>query len=156
VIDRSTGTIRGRAVFDNPAGLFTPGMFARIQVASSPAYEALLVPDAAVGTEQVRKFVYVVDAQNMAQQKYVTLGIVVGDMRVIKDGLAANDRVIIDGVARIRPKQKVTPQEKSKTATPDDKTASAKGQPASNAASKPDSKTDPKSDAGAKPAAPKQ
>jgi len=171
VIDRSTGTIRGRAVLDNPTGLFTPGMFARIQVASSPPYEALLVPDTAIGNEQVRKFVYVVDAQNIAQQKYVTLGTIVDGMRVIKDGLAANDRVIVDGVARIRPKQKVTPQEKGKTAATDDKTASAKGQPAPNAAAKPDAskpdapkpdaskadpKTDPKSDAGAKPAAPKQ
>ena len=55
VIDRSTGTIRGRAQFANPNGIFTPGMFARIRVPASPPYEALLVPDAAIGTEQVRK-----------------------------------------------------------------------------------------------------
>ena len=64
VIDRSTGTIRGRAVFANPNGVFTPGMFARVRVPGSPPYEALLVPDAAIGTEQARKFVLVVDADN--------------------------------------------------------------------------------------------
>ncbi len=57
VIDRSTGTIRGRAQFSNPDGLFTPGMFARAQVPGSAPYQALLVPEAAIGTEQVRKFV---------------------------------------------------------------------------------------------------
>ena len=64
VIDSSTGTIRGRAVFANPNGMFTPGMFARVRVPGSPPYEALLVPDAAIGTEQARKFVLVVDADN--------------------------------------------------------------------------------------------
>ena len=56
VIDRSTGTIRGRAVFANANGVFTPGMFARVRVPGSPPYEALLVPDAAIGTEQARKY----------------------------------------------------------------------------------------------------
>ena len=64
VIDRSSGTIRGRAVFTNPSSLFTPGMFARVQVPGSAPYEALLVPDVAIGTEQARKFVFVVDDQN--------------------------------------------------------------------------------------------
>ena len=61
VIDRSSGTIRGRAVFANPDGMFTPGMFGRIRVPGSPPYTALLVPDAAIGTEQARKYVLVVD-----------------------------------------------------------------------------------------------
>src|SRR6185369_999622 len=60
VIDRATGTIRGRAVFKNPDGVLTPGMFGRIRVPGSPPHTALLVPDAAIGTEQVRKFVMVV------------------------------------------------------------------------------------------------
>src|SRR5215813_6841544 len=74
VIDRSSGTIRGRAVFSNPDGVLTPGMFARIRVPGSPSYQALLVPDAAVGSEQVRKFVFVVGADNAAAARYVTLG----------------------------------------------------------------------------------
>ena len=64
VIDRSTGTIRGRAVFANPNGVFTPGMFARVRVPASPPYERCWLPDAAIGTEQVRKFVLMVDADN--------------------------------------------------------------------------------------------
>jgi RND family efflux transporter MFP subunit len=112
VIDRSTGTIRGRAVFANPKGIFTPGMFARVRVAGSPAYDALLVPDAAIGTEQARKFVLTVSADNTVVPKYVTLGQVTADnLRVIKEGLSADDRIIVDGLLRARPGQKVTPQE---------------------------------------------
>jgi multidrug efflux system membrane fusion protein len=112
VIDRSSGTIRGRAVFSNGNGsMFTPGMFARIRVPGSPAYPALLVPDAAIGTEQARKFVLVVDADNIARLKYVTLGQVVDGLRVVKEGLAADDRVIIRGLMQARAGAKVTPQE---------------------------------------------
>lgn len=110
VIDRSSGTIRGRASFANPNGLFTPGMFARVQVPASPPYAAFVLPDAAIGTEQVRKFVYVVDGENTVRQKYVTLGPIVEGLRVIKDGLAAEDRVIVSGLMRARPGAKVTPQ----------------------------------------------
>jgi multidrug efflux system membrane fusion protein len=110
VIDRSTGTIRGRALFDNPNGVFTPGMFARVRVPGSPAYEALLVPDAAIGSEQARKFVLVVDGDNKAQTKYVTPGQLVGSLRVIKEGLTATDRVIVNGMARVRPGQPVNAQ----------------------------------------------
>jgi multidrug efflux system membrane fusion protein len=111
VIDRSTGTIRGRALFDNPNGVFTPGMFARVRVPGSPAYEALLVPDAAIGSEQARKFILVVDGDNKAQTKYVTPGQLVGNLRVIKEGLSATDRVIVNGMARVRPGQAVNAQQ---------------------------------------------
>jgi RND family efflux transporter MFP subunit len=112
VIDRSSGTIRGRAVFSNPTGVLTPGMFGRIRVPGSPTYNALLVPDAAIGTEQIKKFVLVVDKDNTAVAKYVTLGQVTEDnLRVIKDGLDASDNVVVNGLARVRPGQKVTPQE---------------------------------------------
>jgi RND family efflux transporter MFP subunit len=111
VINQSSGTIRGRAVFANPDGLFTPGMFARIQVPGSAPYEALLVPDVAIATEQVRKFVLVIDGDNVARQKYVTIGPVIGTMRVIKTGLSADDRVVINGLMRARLNQKVTPQD---------------------------------------------
>jgi RND family efflux transporter MFP subunit len=111
VIDRSSGTIRGRAVFSNPNSVFTPGMFARIRVPGSPAYAALLIPDAAIGTEQIRKFVLVIDADSTVQQKYVTLGQMADGLRVIKTGLDANDRVIVNGLMRARAGQKVTPQE---------------------------------------------
>jgi RND family efflux transporter MFP subunit len=109
-IDKGTGTIRGRAQFRNLDGVFTPGMFARIQVPASPPYEALLVPDVAIGTEQVRKFVFVVGPDNSVSQKFVTLGQVTDGMRVIKDGLSPEDRVVVNGMARARPGAKVTPQ----------------------------------------------
>jgi RND family efflux transporter MFP subunit len=109
-IDGSSGTIRGRAVFANPRGTFTPGMFGRIQVAAGPPAEALLVPDAAIGTEQVRKFVLVVDDQNVAQAKYVTLGPLIDGLRVVSSGLKANDRVVVNGLMRARPGVKVAPQ----------------------------------------------
>jgi RND family efflux transporter MFP subunit len=112
VIDRSTGTIRGRAQFANPNGLFTPGMFARIRVPASPPYEGLLLPDAAIGTEQVRKFVLVVGADNVVAQKYVTIGQTTPDgLRAIKDGIGPDDKVIVNGLMRARAGQKVTPQE---------------------------------------------
>jgi RND family efflux transporter MFP subunit len=111
VIDRSSGTIRGRAVFTNPNGVFTPGMFGRLRVPGSPSYQALLVPDAAIGTEQARQYLLVVDGENVVRQKYVPLGQVSDNLRVIKDGLAPEDRVIVNGLMRARPGQKVTPQE---------------------------------------------
>jgi len=110
VIDSSSGTIRGRAVFTNADGLFTPGMFGRIRLPGSPTYQALLIPDLAIGTEQVRKFVLVVDGDNVVRQKYVTLGQTVDQLRVIKDGLQPDDLVIVNGLMRARPGQKVTPQ----------------------------------------------
>lgn len=109
-IDRSTGTIRGRAQFANPDGKLTPGMFGRLQVAVKAPAEALLVPDTAIGTEQVKKFVYAVGDDNVATAKYVTLGPVVDGMRVVTTGLSADDRVIVNGLMRVRPGVKVTPQ----------------------------------------------
>jgi RND family efflux transporter MFP subunit len=111
VIDRTSGTIRGRAVFANPHGVFTPGMFGRVRVPGSPPYTALLVPDSAIGTEQARKYVLVVDGENVVRQKYVTLGQMSGDLRVIKDGLTTDDKVVVNGLMRARPGIKVRPQE---------------------------------------------
>jgi len=120
VINTSTGTILARAVFDNPNGMFTPGMFGRIRVPASPRYEALLVPDAAIGTEQTRKYVFVVGADNKVSERYVTLGQTTPDnLRVIKSGLKPDDRVIVNGLMRARAGIKVTPQEKgAKPAAP--------------------------------------
>ena len=113
VINTSTGTILARAVFENPNGVFTPGMFARIRVPASSHYEALLVPDAAIGTEQTRKYVFVVGADNKVSERYVTLGQTTPDnLRVIKSGLKPDDRVIVNGLMRARAGIKVTPQEK--------------------------------------------
>ena len=111
VIERATGTIRGRAQFANADSLFTPGMFARIQIAGSAPYEALLVPDEAIGTEQARKYVLVVGSDDVARQKFVTLGDVRDGFRVIKSGLDPNDRVITIGLMKARAGAKVSPKE---------------------------------------------
>ena len=111
VIDQSSGTIRGRAVVSNPEGFLTPGMFARVRVPGSAKYEALLVPDAAIGSEQIRKFVFVVDGENTVRQKYITLGTLQGNLRVVKSGLEPDDRVIVNGLMRARPGVKVMPMD---------------------------------------------
>jgi len=108
-VDTSSGTIRGRAQFANPTALFTPGMFGRILIPGSAEYDALLVPDVAIGTEQIRKFVYVVDSENTVRQKYIELGSLQGRLRVVRSGLEAEDRVVVNGLMRARPGVKVTP-----------------------------------------------
>lgn len=125
---RSSGTIRGRAEFANPKGLFAPGMFARLRLAIAAPAEALLVPDAAIGTEQVRKLVLVVDAEDVARPKYVTLGGLVDGLRVVKEGLAPEDRVVINGLMRARPGTKVAPTLGAFAGTP--AAATVPGQPA--------------------------
>jgi RND family efflux transporter MFP subunit len=117
VIDRASGTIRGRAVFSNPdEAFFTPGMFGRVRVPGSPAYPALLIPDAAIASEQARRYVLVVDKDNTAQQRYVTTGQLSGGLRVVKDGLKPDDRVVVNGQMRARPGAKVTPEEQGAAA----------------------------------------
>ncbi len=118
VIDQSSGTIRGRAEFANPDGIFTPGMFGRIRVPGSPPYAALLIPDAAIASEQARKYVLVVDDGGVVRQKYVTPGQLDDGLRVIKDGLVASDRVIVNGLMHARPGIKVNAQEQGAPATP--------------------------------------
>jgi RND family efflux transporter MFP subunit len=114
-ISRQTGTIRARAVFANPDRTFTPGMFARVQMAAAPPADSLLVPEAAIGAEQVRKFVMVVDANDVARPKYVTLGPVVGSLRVV-EGIAPDDNVIVNGLIRARAGAKVAPHRQSTAA----------------------------------------
>jgi multidrug efflux system membrane fusion protein len=110
VIDRSSGTIRARAVFANADGLFAPGMSGRIQVPAASPYRALVMPNAAISSEQERKYVLVVDSNNIARQRYI-LGQDMGDFHIIKHGLAADDRVIVDGLIFVQPGIKVAPQE---------------------------------------------
>lgn len=117
-IDRSTGTIRGRAVFDNKNELFVPGMFGRLEIPAAPPAEALLVPDVAIGADQARKFVFVVQDDGTAKQTYVTTGPVFAGKRVIRDGLTADSRVVVDGLMRVRPGIKVTPQEEGAAPAP--------------------------------------
>jgi RND family efflux transporter MFP subunit len=114
-VSRSTGTIRARAVFANPGRTFTPGMFARVQMAAEAPTDTLLVPEAAIGAEQARKFVLVVGADNVARSKYVTLGPVVDGLRVVA-GIAPDDNVIVNGLIRARAGAKVAPHQQSTAA----------------------------------------
>jgi RND family efflux transporter MFP subunit len=117
-INQSSGTVRGRAVFQNPDGVFTPGMFGRIRVPGSPPYLALLVPDEAIASEQARKYVLVVDDGGVVRQKYVSPGQLDDGLRVIRDGLAAGDRVIVNGLMHARPGIKVNAREQNAPTSP--------------------------------------
>lgn len=112
--NRSSGVIRMRAVFDNPKGVFTPGMFGRIRLQIAPPAETVLIPDEAIGTEQVRKYVLVVrdkDGGKVAERQYVTLGPTSDGLRVVREGLTPNDVVVINGIMKARPGAPVSPKE---------------------------------------------
>lgn len=103
-LDRGTGTVQARAIYDNSNEILYPGLFGRARIAGSGEYQAFLVPDSIIGTDQSKKFVLVVDAENKLAMKFVTLGpLTDSGMRIIKDGLGAEDRIVINGVQRARP-----------------------------------------------------
>lgn len=109
-LDPGTGTLRARALVDNKDGLFSPGMFARLRIAGSARQMTMLLPDEAIGTDQTNKFVYVVAEDGTANRRPVTLGPLHEGLRIVRAGLQADDWVIIRGVQRARPGQKVTPK----------------------------------------------
>ena len=100
-VDPRTGTIRARAVLANPERIFTPGLFARVQLEGSAKFTALLIDDKAVLTDQDRKYVYVLGAGNTAARKDVELGPMIDGLRVVESGLAATDKVVVDGVQKV-------------------------------------------------------
>jgi multidrug efflux system membrane fusion protein len=104
-----TGTIRGRAVFDNKDGLLTPGFFGRLRLYGGER-DALLIPDSAIVSDQSRKMVFTVAEDGTVGTKLVELGPIIDGLRVIRSGLAADDRIVIEGLQRARPGQKVTPE----------------------------------------------
>jgi len=106
-----SGTIRGRAILDNKAQLFVPGVFARLQLFGGDA-DALLIPDSAVVSDQMRKIVFTVGDGGVIQAKPVTLGPIYEGLRVVESGLSKDDKVVIDGIANpmVRPGAKVTAQ----------------------------------------------
>ncbi len=100
-VDPATGTIRARAVLPNPDRVLTPGLFARVQVQGSGEFEAMLIDDKAVLTDQDRKYVYVLGADNKAMRKDVQLGRMIDGLRVVESGLGAKDKVIVHGVQKV-------------------------------------------------------
>jgi membrane fusion protein, multidrug efflux system len=100
-VDRSTGTIRARALLDNRDRIFTPGLFARVRLLGSGEFSAVLIDDKAVLTDQDRKYVYVIDEKNQAQRRDVTLGRTAGGLRIVEQGLKPGDKVVVSGVQKI-------------------------------------------------------
>ena len=123
--DSSTGTLLIRGSFPNSDGFLTPGNFVRVRVASSPKYDALLVADRAIGSDQDQSFVYVVDSENIARLRHIKTGQLAEGLRVVKSGLQPDDVVVINGIIKVRPDSSVKAQQgameqfsSNETATP--------------------------------------
>jgi RND family efflux transporter MFP subunit len=108
-IDQNTGSLRVRALFENPEGLFQPGLFARVRLIGSGHYKAILLPDVAVATDQSNRFVFVVAEDGTVSTKPAVLGPMIDGLRVIRSGISAGDWVIVNGVQRARTGIKVNP-----------------------------------------------
>jgi len=109
-LDPNTGTIHARGLFANKDRRFTPGMFARVKLIGSREYDALLINDSAVGTDQSIKFVLKVGAGNKVEYVPVKLGPLIDGLRVVREGLKANDVILVKGLQQVRPGMPVTPQ----------------------------------------------
>ncbi|NMG37268.1 efflux RND transporter periplasmic adaptor subunit [Azoarcus sp. TTM-91] len=108
-MDTSSGTIRVRAVFDNPDGRLLPGLYARIRLGGAAPRDAILIDEKAVGTDQAKRFVLVVNDSNQTAYREVKLGAVHEGLRIVEHGLQPGDRIVVNGLQRVRPGQPVTP-----------------------------------------------
>lgn len=106
-LDAGTGTLRARASIENEDGLFSAGMFARVRLQGSDEYAGLLLPDAAIGTDQASRFVYVVGSDNVAARRAVKLGPLIDGLRVVREGVDKDDMVVVNGIQRVRGGQPV-------------------------------------------------
>jgi RND family efflux transporter MFP subunit len=109
-VDPQTGTIRTRAKLDNHDRAFTPGLFARVRLMGDRKYDALLINDSAIGTDQTVKYVLVVGVDNKVEYRPVKLGPVIDGLRVVREGLKPNDTIVVNGLQRVRPGSPVSPQ----------------------------------------------
>jgi multidrug efflux system membrane fusion protein len=109
-IDEATGTMRARAVFPNNDGLLQPGLFGRISIPGSPRHEGILIPDKAISSDQDRRIVYVLNDKNAVSARVVRPGPHVDGYRVIRKGLTGSERIVINGLMRVRPGVTVAPQ----------------------------------------------
>jgi RND family efflux transporter MFP subunit len=129
-MDKGTGTMVGRALIPNPDLIFTPGLFARLQLPGSGKYEALLLPDSAILFDQSVSFVWVLDEKNRAGYRRVEVGRLYEGLRIIKSGLGPGDRVILAGVQFVRPGTEVQPEEAPIPAGTPGPAPAGKGEPA--------------------------
>jgi multidrug efflux system membrane fusion protein len=118
-VDARSGTVRVRAIFGNADGALMPGQFARLRMGQAKTEPALLVNERAVGTDQNKKFVMVVDRDNKAVYREVTLGASVGGLRIVTSGLKPGERIVVNGLQRIRPGALVAPQSVRMDGKPD-------------------------------------
>ncbi len=109
-VDPATGTLKVRAVVRNPDGLLSHGLFARVRLTDNVQHDVLLVSDRAIGTDQDRRFVWVVGADGKAKYQPVKLGPLEGGLRVIREGVSASDHVVVRGLQRVRPGTEVAPE----------------------------------------------
>ena len=109
-VDPRTGTIRARASFENKDGFLTPGLFARVKLLGHNSFQAVLVDDRAIGTDQSQKFVYVVDAENKVVYRPVKVGRLTDGLRIVLQGLQPGETVIVNGLQRVRPGVVVAPE----------------------------------------------
>ncbi|HEX5998621.1 MAG TPA: efflux RND transporter periplasmic adaptor subunit [Hyphomicrobiaceae bacterium] len=109
-LDQGTGTLRARAVLPNKEGLFSAGLFARVRVVGTPSYAALMLPDEAIGTDQTNKYVLVVDGAGAVERRNVKLGPLIEGLRVVREGIKAEDWVVTRGLQRAQPGGKVAPK----------------------------------------------
>jgi multidrug efflux system membrane fusion protein len=110
-VDAKSGTVRVRAVFDNKDGTLLPGQFARLRMGHAKSASVLLISERAIGTDQSKKFVMVVDAEDKAQYREVTLGASVNGLRIVATGLKPGERIVVNGLQRVRPGSPVVPQQ---------------------------------------------
>lgn len=108
-IDASTGTMQGRAIFENNDHELIPGLFVTIRLLGSAEYQGVLIPDQAIGKDQSNTFVLVIDESNIANYRPITLGPIIDGLRVVRSGLQAGENIVIEGLQRVRPGQPVTP-----------------------------------------------
>jgi multidrug efflux system membrane fusion protein len=109
-LDTRTGSVRMRAAFDNKDGALVPGLFARVQLGAAASRKAVVINERAVGTDQSRKFVFVVGADGKAEYRPVTLGPVIDGLRVVRSGVKPGEKIVVNGLQRVRPGAAVAPQ----------------------------------------------
>jgi len=118
-LNGNTGTIRFRGVFKNPRGTFKAGLFVRIRLPVGSPYQALLIPDEALQSDQGRKYVFVITGENTVEYRSVKLGQAVQGLRVIKEGLKNGERVVVDGMQRARAGNEVEVKRRAPPKPPD-------------------------------------
>jgi multidrug efflux system membrane fusion protein len=109
-VNSKTGTIRGRAVFDNRDGQFTPGLYARLKLVGSGTYDATLIKDEAVGTDLGKKYVLVLGDDNSVGYRAIELGPKLQGLRIVRSGLAKGEQIVVNGLQRAQPGSTVDPQ----------------------------------------------